>query len=81
MQDFSAKAGPTALSWQKVKKNTWNVDTKGANEILVSYRVYSNELTVRTNELNDEHAFWNNGALLLFPKDQFKAPSTVTVVP
>ena len=23
----------------------------------------------------------NNGALLLFPKDQLKAPSTVTVVP
>jgi len=81
VQDFSAKAGANTLAWQKVNKNTWNVDTKGANEIVVSYRVYSNELTVRTNELNDEHAFWNNGALLLFPKDQLKAPSTVTVVP
>ncbi|NOT47372.1 MAG: M61 family metallopeptidase [Acidobacteria bacterium] len=82
LQDFSAKsASGQALGWRKINKNTWTVDSKGAGEIVVSYRVYSNELTVRTNELNDEHAFWNNGALLLFPKDQLKAPSTVAVRP
>lgn len=82
VQDFSARsAAGQPLVWRKVNKNTWTVDGKGAGEIVVSYRVYSNELTVRTNELNDEHAFWNNSALLLFPKDQLKAPSTVTVKP
>lgn len=82
LQDFSVKsASGTALVWRKVNKNTWTVDTKGSAEIVVGYRVYSNELTVRTNELNDEHAFWNNAALLLFPKDQLKASSTVTVKP
>lgn len=82
VQDFSVKsAAGQALGWRKINKNTWTVDSKGASEIVVSYRVYSNELTVRTNELNDEHAFWNNSALLLFPKDQLKAPSTVTVRP
>ncbi|MEK7856979.1 MAG: peptidase M61, partial [Acidobacteriota bacterium] len=82
VQDFSARsAAGQPLAWRKVNKNTWTVDGKGAGEIVVSYRVYSNELTVRTNELNDEHAFWNNSALLLFPKDQLKAPSTVTVKP
>ncbi len=82
VQDFSAgSAAGQPLAWRKVNKNTWTVDGKGAGEIIVSYRVYSNELTVRTNELNDEHAFWNNSALLLFPKDQLKAPSTVTVKP
>src|SRR5688572_8588998 len=82
VQDFTAKdAGGRPLSWQKVSKNTWQIDTKGAKEIVASYRVYSNELTVRTNELNDEHAFWNNTALLMFPAGQLNAPSTVTVVP
>jgi predicted metalloprotease with PDZ domain len=38
-------------------------------------------MTVRTNELNDEHAFWNNAATLMFVKDQLKASSTVTVRP
>lgn len=82
VQDFSVKdATGKALGWRKINKNTWQVDSKGAGEIIATYRVYSNELTVRTNELNDEHAFWNNGALLMFPKGQLKAASTVKVAP
>jgi predicted metalloprotease with PDZ domain len=82
VQDFTAKNGNDRdLPWQKVNKNTWQVNTAGAKEIVASYRIYANELTVRTNELNDEHAFWNNAATLMFPKDQIKAPSTVTVNP
>jgi len=82
VQDFDAKStSGAALTWDKVNKNTWQIDTKGAKEIVATYRVYANELTVRTNELNDEHAFWNNAATLMFVKDQLKAPSTVTVNP
>ncbi len=82
VQDFAVRdAGGRALTWQKINKNTWQIDSKGVKEIVASYRVYSNELTVRTNELNDEHAFWNNTALLMFPAGQLKAPSTVTVKP
>ena len=82
VQDFTVRdAGGRELGWDKVNKNTWEVDTGGAREIVATYRVYSNELTVRTNELNDEHGFWNNGALLMFPAGQLAAPSTVKVNP
>ncbi len=82
VQDFGVKnAAGAELGWRKIKKNTWQVDTKGGKEIVASYRVYSNELTVRTNELNDEHGFWNNAATLMFVKGQLAAPSTVTVNP
>lgn len=82
VQDFAAKdTAGRGLAWRKINKNTWQVDTKGAGEIVVSYRVYANELTVRTNELNDDHAFWNNAALLMFPAGQLKAPSRVKVNP
>jgi predicted metalloprotease with PDZ domain len=82
VQDFTAKdASGKVLGWRKINKNTWQIDSKGVSEIVATYRVYSNELTVRTNELNDEHAFWNNSALLMFPKDQLSAPSTVKVNP
>jgi predicted metalloprotease with PDZ domain len=82
VQDFDVKdAAGNNLAWRKINKNTWQIDTKGAKTIVARYKVYSNELTVRTNELNDEHAFFNNAALLLFPKDQLKAASTVKVVP
>src|SRR5215204_30632 len=77
----AADAGGNALTWRKTDKNSWQVDTKGAKEIVVKYNVYANELTVRTNELNDDHAFFTPAALLMFPKDNLKTPSTVRVVP
>ncbi len=82
VQGFTVKnAAGAALAWRKINKNTWEVDTAGVRELVVNYQVYSNELTVRTNELNDEHAFWNNAALLFFVKDQLEAASTVKVRP
>lgn len=82
IQDFAVKsAAGQPLQWSKINKNTWQINTQGQNQIIATYRVYANELTVRTNELNDDHAFWNNAALLMFPKGQLAVPSTVTVRP
>lgn len=82
VQEFGVKDSQGAnLKWQKTSKNTWQVETKGVREFVAKYLVYSNELTVRTNELNAEHAFWNNGALLFFVKGQLNIPSTVKVLP
>jgi len=73
-------AGNT-LDWRKISKNTWQIDAKGAKEIRIGYQVYANELTVRTNELNYEHAFFTPAALMMYPKGQLGAPSTVKVNP
>ncbi|MFL6374671.1 MAG: M61 family metallopeptidase [Pyrinomonadaceae bacterium] len=82
VQDFAVKdAAGTPLTWTKTSKNTWAVNSKGAKGFTASYRVYSNELTVRTNELNDEHGFWNNAGLLFFIKGQLQAPAAIRVVP
>jgi predicted metalloprotease with PDZ domain len=82
VQDVTVKdASGTPLPWTKTSKNTWAVNTKGSQAFTATYRVYANELTVRTNELNDDHAFWNNAALLFFIKGQLAAPATLHVNP
>ncbi len=82
VQDFAAAdAQGGALRWQKTDKNTWRIETNGAKELRVNYQVYANELTVRTNDLNDRHANWNNVALLMYPEGQLNAPSTLRIVP
>jgi predicted metalloprotease with PDZ domain len=82
VQDFDAKdSSGRALGWRKTNKDTWRVETGAARDIVVTYKVYANELTVRTNELNDRHAFWNNAALLMYVDGQLNAPSTLRVVP
>jgi predicted metalloprotease with PDZ domain len=81
VQDFAAvDASGKALAWRKVNKNTWRVELAGAREWRATYRVYANEWTPRTNELNDRHAFWNNAALLMYPDGQLRAPARLRVV-
>ncbi len=80
VQDFSATdSSGRSLSWEKTNKNTWRIVTGGAREWRAAYRVYANELSVRTNQLNSDHAFWNNAALLMYPEGFLSAPSTLHV--
>jgi predicted metalloprotease with PDZ domain len=82
VQDFAAKdTSGNDLNWSKINKNNWQIETKGLSEFVVTYNVYANELTVRTNELNSDHAFFTPAALLMYPKGFLNIPSTVTVKP
>lgn len=81
VQDFNAvDASGRQLSWVKTDKNSWRVTTNGSSDWRATYRVYANELSVRTNELNSDHAFWNNAALLMYPAGSLNAPSTLHVL-
>ena len=82
VQDFSVTdAAGHALSWEKINKNSWRINSAGASEWRATYRVYANELSVRTSELNSDHAFWNNTNLLMYLDDHLKYPATLKVNP
>lgn len=81
VQDFNATdASGQPLKWEKTNKDTWRVMTNGARDWRATYRVYANELSVRTSELNSSHAFWNNANLLMYLDGSLKSPSTVHVL-
>ena len=81
VQDFAAKdAAGQPLKWEKTDKHTWRVVTNGAREWHATYRVYANELSVRTSELNSSHAFWNSANLLMYLEGFLQSPSTVRVL-
>jgi predicted metalloprotease with PDZ domain len=81
VQDFAvADAAGQPLKWEKTNKDTWRVVTNGAREWHATYRVYANELSVRTSELNSGHGFWNNANLLMYLEGFLKDPSTVRVL-
>ena len=73
VRDFSANeknGGP--LSALKVEKNRWRLSlpskkssSSSPSSILVSYRVYAHELSVRTSHLDASHGY-GNGANLFF---------------
>ncbi|MEP6705868.1 MAG: PDZ domain-containing protein [Pyrinomonadaceae bacterium] len=82
VQDFSAiDTAGRPLRWEKINKNSWRVMTNGSNDWRATYRVYANELSVRTNELNSAHAFWNNAALLMYLEGFMNTSSTLRILP
>jgi predicted metalloprotease with PDZ domain len=56
-----AARGPNGqtLALAKTRKNHWRVTTGGAPQIVVSYRVYSREMSVRNNWVEDTFALLN----------------------
>jgi len=66
LQDFSAQtARGTPLPHQRPDKRTFWVEGKG-EPVVVRYRVYANELTVRTSHLDGTHGYFNGATLFLY---------------
>ena len=63
----------------KVDKSTWRIACAGAAELVVAYAVYGNELTVRTNHFDAEHAFVHPPATFAYPVPLRAAAAEVTV--
>jgi len=81
LQDFSVQAGNRVLPWRKVGKNHWQVGTNGVAEITVCYRMFANELSVRTNHLDDSHGYFNPAALCFYIPGFEQEPIRITIIP
>ena len=66
---------------RKVDKATWRVETSGAKSVVVKYRVYANDLTVRSAHLDDTHAFLNGACIFLYADAAAEARITVAPPP
>jgi predicted metalloprotease with PDZ domain len=66
LQDVAAfdDAGAN-LPLRRVDKRTFEVSSGGA-PVLLRYRVYANDLTVRTNHLDDSHGYFNGAGMFLY---------------
>jgi len=57
------------LAAEKVTKNRWRLATGGGDEVVVSYRVYCREMTVRTNFVDASFALLNGAPTFFAPVD------------
>jgi len=88
LQDFVAFAGEKSgtsgnkpLTWQKLSKNHWQVEKNNVSELTVRYRIFANDLSVRTNHLDPSHGYFNGAALFFRIPGWEKQPIRVTIVP
>jgi predicted metalloprotease with PDZ domain len=81
VEGFSSNAAGKALRFEKVRKNAWRVFHGGAKDLKINYRVYANEISVRTSFVTDEHAFLSSTGIFMYPDGMLNLPSVVKVVP
>jgi predicted metalloprotease with PDZ domain len=80
VEGFNATSGGKALRFEKVRKNTWRI-YGGNKAIRINYRVYANEVSVRTAFIDNTHAFLSSTGIFMYPEGYLKSPSTVNVIP
>jgi predicted metalloprotease with PDZ domain len=68
-----------ALAVHKTAKNRWTISTDGADTIIVTYRVYGREMSVRTNWIESAFALINGAPTFLTLTDSNARPYEVTL--
>ena len=83
VQDFVAEDNNSQQSLLscKLSKNHWQIQTESVSEIKVNYRVFANELSVRTNHLDSTHGYFNGAALFFFIPEFEQEEIWVTIAP
>ena len=69
------------LAVQKIDKNTWRINADKADRVTLSYRIYGFEVSVRTNFIDDTHAFLSPAATFMYVDGLVDHPATVTIIP
>ncbi|KAA9339747.1 M61 family metallopeptidase [Hymenobacter busanensis] len=81
VEGFVAQGGGKDLQVDKINKNTWRIAHAGQKNLTVRYRVYANELSVRTSFVDASHGYLNGTSVFMYPEGQKQLPSIVEVRP
>lgn len=82
LQSFIAEtAEGKALVWRKVSKNHWQVKVPSSTDLLLRYRIFANELTVRTNHLDSTHGYFNPAAMFFRIPGYDQQAIAITILP
>jgi predicted metalloprotease with PDZ domain len=80
VEDFSSTAlNGKIIPYVKVTKNCWRLNTAGQKEISIKYKVYANELSVRTSFINSEFGYINGTSVFMFIDKQVQLPCSLKI--
>ncbi|MEA5458525.1 PDZ domain-containing protein [Arcicella sp. LKC2W] len=82
VESVRVTSGSSNLKSDKINKNTWRVRLLAtSNEATVKYKVYANELSVRTSFIDDSHGYLNPASVFMYVNDWRQVPSTINIQP
>ncbi|MGN6180658.1 MAG: M61 family metallopeptidase, partial [Mucilaginibacter sp.] len=81
VEAFSVSSNGEQVPFIKTRKNWWSINTQGKNALTVKYRVYCNEISVRTSTVDASHGFLSSSGIFMYPEGMLQHPSTIHIVP
>lgn len=81
VSDFEAESTAGSLPFYKTDKQTWRIETQGAKNVVVHYRVYGNNLSGELSLLNDQQAFLDGASLYLYADGYQDKPVVLEIAP
>lgn len=67
------------LDVKKINKNTWRISSNNLSHVVINYRLYGFEVSVRTNYIDDQHAFLSPAGTFMFVDGMLDHPVEVTI--
>lgn len=81
VEAFKVISNGKPLYFQKLRKNSWLINTKNITAITVAYRVYAFEVSVRTSFVDSSHAFLSPAGIFLYPEGMLDFSSKIQIIP
>jgi len=81
VEGFTVSANGKEIPFVKTRKNWWSINTKGLSHVIIKYKVYCFEVSVRTAFVDISHAFLSTSGIFMYPEGMLNQPSTIHIVP
>ena len=81
VENLSATFNKKLLPTKKINKNTWRIYTENAKNVVINYKVYAFELSVRTSFLDGSHGYFNGTSMFMYIEELKNIPHQLTIIP
>ena len=81
VQEFTARADNSPLSWTKIDDQTWRVQRQGNRNITAAYKMFGDDLSGTFAQLDAGHANYTGGEIFMYVAGHKPNPVELHIVP
>jgi predicted metalloprotease with PDZ domain len=81
VESLESTSANNIVKSEKINKNTWRIYSNKSNNVVINYRVYAFELSVRTSFVDASHAYFNGTSMFMFIEELKNTPHNLTIIP
>jgi len=81
LENFEVSFNKSFLEHKKINKNTWRIYSNNADKVVINYKIYAYEMSVRTSFVDASHGYINGTSLFMFIEELKNNPVNLSIIP